>query len=107
MQKTKDMKFLYAKQAADNSVLINIEKVDSIDTADQDVIVNAQTGAATSVTITLSVTDGKESVVAKALAEMLCSSSSKVIELGDEVEGSYFHSDVTAVEAVTVDIAQA
>ena len=100
------MKFVYAKQAADNSVLINIDKIDSIDTADQDVIVNAQTGAATSVTITLSVTDGKESIVAKALAETICSGSQKVIELGDEVAGTYFHTNVTAVQAVTVDIAQ-
>ena len=27
-------------------------------------------------------------------------------ELGDEVEGTYIHSEVTAVEAVTVDVTQ-
>lgn len=101
------MKFVYVKNAADDDALLPIDKITLIETAAEDVIVYGNLGNFRQVTITLSVTDGKESIVAKALAEAIAGSSSNVITLGDDVASSYFHPDVTAVEGLTIDVSQA
>tara|TARA_R100000234_G_C4972341_1_gene166812 strand:- start:592 stop:900 length:309 start_codon:yes stop_codon:yes gene_type:complete len=101
------MKFVYVKNADNDEALLPIDKVTLIEVNDADVVVYGNLGNFRQVTITLSVTDGKESIVAKALAEAIAGSSSNVITLGDDVASSYFHPDVTAVESLTIDVTQA
>ena len=101
------MKFVYVKNADNDEALLPIDKVTLIEVNDADVVVYGNLGNFRQVTITLSVTDGKESIVAKALAEAIAGSSSNVITLGDDVASSYFHPDVTAVEGLTIDVTQA
>ena len=98
------MKFVYVKNADNDEALLPIDKVTLIEVNDADVVVYGNLGNFRQVTITLSVTDGKESIVAKALAEAIAGSSSNVITLGDDVASSYFHPDVTAVESLTIDV---
>ena len=101
-------KFLQAKQADDDEAYFSADMGSIvIYTADEDVLINVQTGRLTSALITLSVTQGKESAVAEAVVKEILHGSARIIKLGDEVAKTYFHPDVTAVEAVTVDVAQA